>query len=472
MLATIRSALGGSALLAAALLTAPGFAQAQAFDADGLYETLSLRGGFLPDPVVIALDAGGELDASTVHSNCRGWINPGMPDVAMDLSAPTAPINIYAISDDDTTLVVRTPAGSWLCDDDSHGLNPLVRLGKPSPGRYAIWVGSYSANNYPATELRISEYDPDWPALAWDDDDWDDEDGYDWGGDGMLALPFDISGMTAQEIVLELLQMAEPGLLAWRSVSPLGDNGFSIEGLRMFEFPNAADPAVEIERVVVSSLDFDSLARDEPPLFANIRIEGLRADPDDFSEEELIAYLNLSEFTLNLGLAYAIEPATGSLMVENLTVESPQLGSLQLTLGMSGLDLEEVFGLTGLEQAFQSPLALNRLSLGYRDRGLMNAAIRLAADDAGQSPAAMMELLIGGMRAMAIEASGEPSPMLNATLQAAEGFMRDLLRAEGTGTLSIHINPQRPIDALGVLGLVALPDQAVEILGLEVRYQR
>jgi hypothetical protein len=50
--------------------------------------------------------------------------------------------------------------------------------------------------------------------------------------------------------------------------------------------------------------------------------------------------------------------------------------------------------------------------------------------------------------------------------------MRDLLRAEGTGTLSIHIHPQRPIDALGVRDLVALLDQAVEIPGLEVCYQR
>jgi hypothetical protein len=470
MPATTRSALGGSALLAAALLAAPG--HAQVVDADGLYQTLSLRGGFLPDPVVIMLDAGGELDASSVHANCRGWINPGMPDVALDLSAPTAPINIYAISDDDTTLVVRTPGGSWLCDDDTSGLNPLVRLGKPSPGRYAIWVGSYASNTYPATELRISEYDPDWPVLAWDDDDDWDDDGQGWDEDGLLGLPFDISGMTGQEIALELLQMAEPGMLAWRSVSPLGTTGFSIEGLRAFEFPNAAEPAVEIERLVVRSLDLDSLARDEPPLFADIRIEGLRADPEDFSEEDLIAYLDLEEFTLNLGLAYAIEPATGSLLVENLTIESPQLGSLQVSLGMSGLDLEELFGLTALDQALQSPLALNRLSLGYRDHGLMNAAMRLAADDAGQSPAAMMELLIGGMRAMAIEASGDPSPMLNATLQAAEGFMRDLLRAEGTGTLSIHVNPQRPIDAIGILGLVALPGQMVDILGLEVRYQR
>lgn len=449
--------------LATTLFALPGLAMALNVDADGLFETLSLEGGFLPDPVVIELEAGGSFDARTLGGECVGFINEGSPDVAFDFSSPTAPVNLYALSDADTTLVVRAPSGQWLCNDDTHGLNPLVRLAKPAPGRYAVWVGVFNPGQFPPAELRISEFEPDWSPSARLHHDSDPG--------GLLGLPLDLAGLTAAEIAEEILLLAEPGLLDWTSVTPIGVDGFSIEGLAAYEFPGSREPAVEIARLVVNAIDLESLAVDDPPLYADVRIEGLRLDPDEFADDELFASLALEALTMNLALAYAIEPHTGSLLIDDLTIESPQLGSLRMQLGMSGLDLEEVFGLTGFEQAFSTELALNRLSLGYRDNGLLAAAMQIAADDSGQTPAAMLELLIGGMRAMAIDASGEMTPMMRTSVEAAERFLRDVMRPEGTGMLSVSVNPQRPLDALGVLSLIALPDQAVDILGLDVRYQ-
>jgi len=449
--------------LATMLFALPSLALALNVDADGLYGTLSLEGGFLPDPVVIELEAGGGFDASALGGECVGFINESSPDLAFDFSSPTAPVNIYALSDADTTLVVRTPSGQWLCNDDTHGLNPLVRLAKPAPGRYAVWVGTFTPGQFPQAELRLSEFDADWTASA------QPHGAPDSGG--LLGFEFGFAGLSAAEIAEAILLMAEPGLLDWSNLTPIGVEGFSIDEIAVYEFPGSLEPALEISRLVVNSIDLDSLAVDDPPLFADIRIEGMKLDPDDFADDELFASLALDVLTMNLALAYAIEPATGSLLIDDLTIESPQLGSLRMQLGMSGLDLEEVFGITGFDQAFSSALALNQLSLGYRDNGLIAAALQLAVEDSGQSPAAMLELLIGGMRSMAIDESGQMTPMMRNSVEAAERFLRDVLRPEGTGMLSVNVNPQRPLDVLGVLSLIALPDQAVDILGLDVRYQ-
>jgi hypothetical protein len=67
---------------------------------------------------------------------------------------------IYAEGNQDTTLLINTPDGSWVCDDDGHtGTNPLVVLPKAAEGLYDIWVGTYSNDLSDAT-LFISERDP------------------------------------------------------------------------------------------------------------------------------------------------------------------------------------------------------------------------------------------------------------------------------------------------------------------------
>ncbi|MBK7155376.1 MAG: hypothetical protein IPH72_26940 [Sandaracinaceae bacterium] len=43
----------------------------------------------------------------------------------------------------DTTLVVQLPDGSFLCNDDTHGLNPAVQLEPVPSGQLRVWVGSY-----------------------------------------------------------------------------------------------------------------------------------------------------------------------------------------------------------------------------------------------------------------------------------------------------------------------------------------
>jgi hypothetical protein len=145
-------------LLAAALAAAAAPAAAQDFNATPNYGTVDLRSGFEPDPNVIALQSGGDLDASRINANCRGFISSA-PDVRLVYEAGALPLIISVGSSQDTTLVVNGPDGRWYCDDDGgrNGLNPSLRFARPASGRYEIWVGTYGRAALQNARLHISE---------------------------------------------------------------------------------------------------------------------------------------------------------------------------------------------------------------------------------------------------------------------------------------------------------------------------
>jgi len=64
--------------------------------------------------------------------------------------------------DADIGLIVRTPGGAWLCNDDAPGrdFDPLVRIARPAPGRYLVWVATIE----PARAEAIVQITPTEPA--------------------------------------------------------------------------------------------------------------------------------------------------------------------------------------------------------------------------------------------------------------------------------------------------------------------
>lgn len=142
----------GAIVAAAAIGLMTGVANAQQFG------VVQLNNGFTPDPHQVSVTAGGNLDAARMAPGCVGWVS-GPPSVAVDYNAGDWPLIFSTESASDTTLVVRLPDGSYLCDDDSGGnLNAMVEMASPATGRYEVWVGAYSADaTGQAATLNISE---------------------------------------------------------------------------------------------------------------------------------------------------------------------------------------------------------------------------------------------------------------------------------------------------------------------------
>ena len=117
---------------------------------------VSLTAGFEPDPYVVEMVAGGDVDAESVGSNCWGFVTEA-PDFRIFYQAGDWPLIISADSDADTTLIIADPDGNWVCNDDTNGLNPQLTFDLPLEGQYDIWVGTFSQGEASPATLLISE---------------------------------------------------------------------------------------------------------------------------------------------------------------------------------------------------------------------------------------------------------------------------------------------------------------------------
>lgn len=107
---------------------------------------LTLGPGFAPQPTTQSGMALGATDASTLNPSCIGLI-PNEPQHTVNVTGPIPNLRIMVNSfGQDTTLVVRLPDGSYRCNDDTDGLNPLVE-GPVGVGTVQVFVGAYSTDS-------------------------------------------------------------------------------------------------------------------------------------------------------------------------------------------------------------------------------------------------------------------------------------------------------------------------------------
>lgn len=127
--------------------------------APAAYATLNLNAGFMPDPAVTNLTAGGSIRVGV--GNCSFGFVANAPDVKLQYRGNGSnSLYIYAQSGSDVTLLINLPDGSWVCDDDGlGGTNPLIFVPNAPSGRYDIWVGTYGQDTSPA-QLMVSELNP------------------------------------------------------------------------------------------------------------------------------------------------------------------------------------------------------------------------------------------------------------------------------------------------------------------------
>lgn len=117
------------------------------------YGSVTLNSGFLPDPRVVRLTSGGDVDAATLQPGCTGFVSRAA-DVRVAYQAGTLPLTLSAVGAN-VSLLINGPDGRWHCTPLS-ATGAVYRFARPSSGRYEIWVGAPRGGGS-AAELRISE---------------------------------------------------------------------------------------------------------------------------------------------------------------------------------------------------------------------------------------------------------------------------------------------------------------------------
>lgn len=127
------------------------------------FGTASLTSGFSPDPYSVFISAGGNIRVSEANygSDCIGHVDEA-PDFRLQWSGNSTRLIFSFVANnpnDDATLLINAPDGSWHCNDDAHmnTRNPQVIFRNPSQGQYDIWVGNYRNVDLIRGRLLISE---------------------------------------------------------------------------------------------------------------------------------------------------------------------------------------------------------------------------------------------------------------------------------------------------------------------------
>ncbi len=147
-----------AACLMAVAIVGPNEVAAQDITLPPSAATLILTEGFAPDPQIVPVEIGGPVDAATLGPECIGFI-PAAAHVRVLYTATAGdrPLIFSVESDADPTMVVRDPAGNWLCNDDSRGrLDPQIVVAAPVSGEYNIWLGAFNLGEAGEVALAIT----------------------------------------------------------------------------------------------------------------------------------------------------------------------------------------------------------------------------------------------------------------------------------------------------------------------------
>mgnify|MGYP000216888359 FL=1 len=92
---------------------------------------IELHPGFMPDPVILEGLAGGTLHARTLNETCGGWVDE-VPNHVLVTTGAMAELRMFAHAEEDITLVIRRPDGSFVCNDDAEGTRGGAQVGRAS----------------------------------------------------------------------------------------------------------------------------------------------------------------------------------------------------------------------------------------------------------------------------------------------------------------------------------------------------
>ncbi len=110
--------------------------------------TIDAAEGLRLDPFLVSVQGGGPALASALDENCTGFVADA-PTASVNYQGDADRLTAFVYSDGDSTLVVRTPDGDFLCGDNTNPLilDPTITITAPVTGTYDVWVGSAVATD-------------------------------------------------------------------------------------------------------------------------------------------------------------------------------------------------------------------------------------------------------------------------------------------------------------------------------------
>ena len=244
--------------------------------------------------------------------------------------------------------------------------------------------------------------------------------------------------------------------------APLGDKGFTLSNVVAVVPASATggkDSTIKIEKVTVEEADFDRMKdtgkKDEVPLFAKIKIEGMTGD-DELSG--MLESFGIPKAPVDLALDYRLNPADKVLTVSKLEVGLQGQGSLSLSLVLDGVS-DKASEAAGAKDT----ASLRSASLVYTDVGLLSQLVPAVAKQQGMAADAMIAMAVAPIGAFAVG----KGPGTVKALDGLASFITDWKKPKGPITISVA--PAKSA-SLADLDKLEQPNALTDIFGLKVEY--
>jgi len=252
------------------------------------------------------------------------------------------------------------------------------------------------------------------------------------------------------------------GTLTYKSSKALGDEGFALQDVVITPPPSDSNKGekpqpINVKTITVESLDFDSIDKQQPPLYAKIKFDGVTGtNAGGFDVKQMAG---LDSISADFGINYELDPDDKTFTLKRLELNLNGLGKLETSFVVDNVKADDA---AKLDEAMNDA-SLKTADLTYDDHSLLAKAIPIAAAMQGSDPKALIAMAI----AMLDGARADQSKATQKAIDSLVAFVEDYQKPKGP--LHITLNPPDKVSS-AQLADAKTADEYVKLLGIEVSY--
>ena len=279
---------------------------------------------------------------------------------------------------------------------------------------------------------------------------------------GPLAGPASADGLSRFEKSIK--PQIPAGALTYKSSKALGDSGFVLEDVVVTPPPtdkDSKDPPqpINIKTITVEDLDFDAIEKQQPPLYAKLRIEGIATGSNPGGAFDLKQLAGLDKLAADFQLDYRLVPDKQTFTLNRMELNLTGLARLETSMVLDGVSAD----IAAKPNEAMDNAALRTANIVYDDHSLLAKALPILAAMQGSDPKAliaMATLMLDGARA-------DQSAATQKDIDTLVAFVEDYQKPKGP--LKIALNPPDKVTNAQLTD-AKTADDYVKLLGIEVSY--
>jgi hypothetical protein len=252
------------------------------------------------------------------------------------------------------------------------------------------------------------------------------------------------------------------GTLTYKSSKALGDEGFALQDVVITPPPSDSNKGekpqpINVKTITVESLDFDSIDKQQPPLYAKVKFDGVTGTSAGGFDLKQMA--GVDSVAADFGINYELDPDDKTFTLKRLELNLNGLAKLETSFVVDGVNADAA----AKPDEAMNDASLKTADVTYDDHSLLAKAIPIAAAMQGSDPKALIAMAITVLDG----ARADQSKATQKAIDTLVAFVEDYQKPKGP--LHITLNPPDKVSS-AQLADAKTADDYVKLLGVQVSY--